>query len=261
MRLWLPRVWLIRKNTSEATLYPNISQLLVSNLVSVLARFAKLYKPVKKAQPMTTFSATPFSNLTVLCGTGAGVLMVAVQVLGGILDPNYSHTYQYISELGAMSAPTQHWVNYAGFLPIGFLVLIFTAGGFRLVANSTASKIGWVLFGGVGLAYVIAGFAPCDPGCPAEGSARQAIHNLGGLFEYVGGAIGVMLAANSLTRLTRLRRVRLVSYAVATLTLLAFTVLLLGVSDMVGAWQRLAEFSLFGWVAWVCVGLRLSHQA
>jgi hypothetical protein len=48
----------------------------------------------------------------------------------------------------------------------------------------------------VGLAYIGAAFAPCDVGCPSPPtSARQLLHNVFGIVEYVGGGLGLLLFA------------------------------------------------------------------
>ena len=56
----------------------------------------------------------------VLAALAAG-LTGAVVVLGGAMQPGYSHVADYISELGAVGAPHGQAISVAGFLPIGFL--------------------------------------------------------------------------------------------------------------------------------------------
>ena len=184
-------------------------------------------------------------------GLAALLLMLAVQVAGGMLDSGYSQVSQYISELGAVDAPGRAWINYAGFLPIGLLLGIFTAGAYLKLAKTAAARLGWILVSGISLAYLIASAAPCDPGCPTEGSVRQSVHNLGALLEYLAGSIGIAIAARSLHQLSSHTFVQAGSYATVVVVLTAFVVMAGDADQWRGAWQRVAELCLFGWIAGV----------
>ena len=61
------------------------------------------------------------------------------------------------------------------------------AGGLALVAL-------------IGVSWTVAGVLPCDAGCPAEGSASQAVHNTVGLLGYLGGAVGLLWLGAPLKR-------------------------------------------------------------
>src|SRR5262245_45129545 len=120
-------------------------------------------------------------------GLFAVVWAAAVPIGFGVARDGYSHATQFISELGEVDGPHAAAVNYAGFLPIGLGVWAFLALAAGRFPRGRVKWAGLAGLAGTGLAYVVAAFFPCDPGCPATGSARQLVHNLGGLAEY-GGA-------------------------------------------------------------------------
>lgn len=178
----------------------------------------------------------------------SAALALATPLLGAAARPGYSHCAQFISELGERGAPNASWVNLAGFLPIGVLVVVFAALA-SIAAEGWRARAGLLLFSGVGWAYVIAAFFPCDPGCPSPGSATQQIHSSGALLEYVGGGVGLWLASSA--------RIRGVALAPRWLALLAGTIALVAFAGMLapqlspqrGFVQRVAEFALFAWLA------------
>jgi hypothetical protein len=113
------------------------------------------------------------------------VAVLLLTVLGGAGVPGYSHASQFISELGATGAPHEMLVRFAGFLPAGVFLCLFTLGAFRALPRSRLTSVGLigVLIYAVG--YIVAAIFPCDPGCrPAEPSASQIVHNLFGLAGY-----------------------------------------------------------------------------
>lgn len=176
---------------------------------------------------------------------GAAALALLVPVVAGALAPNYSHTAQYISELGALEMPLGGVVSFLGFLPTGLLV------GVCLVAAAPAEAAGFVRIGYwllmcVALAYVGSAFARCDPGCPAEGSVRQQVHNLLGAAEYIGGGIGLILASWGAMKTTP-RAGRGVLTLAGVVTLLAFASMASpNLAEWRGLAQRVGETALFG---------------
>lgn len=184
-------------------------------------------------------------RLAAACALGAGALALATPLLGGALRPGYSHCAQYISELGEIGAPHAAWVNRLGFLPIGLLVLLFCALAARGL-TATRERIGLLCLSGVGWSYLVAAFFACDPGCPADGPLRQQLHNAAGVLEYVGGGAGILL----------LRGGSPLSWLCAAGTWLGLAGMLTpDLADWRGLFQRVAELSLFGWLA--AVGARL----
>ena len=99
--------------------------------------------------------------------------------------PGYSHIRQTISELGERGAADGRIVSLVVFLPVG---LALAAVWYARKDSSPASA---ALAGVIAIGYCGAALFPCDPGSPAQGSTRQAIHNLAGGVEYLGGAVAL----------------------------------------------------------------------
>jgi hypothetical membrane protein len=90
-----------------------------------------------------------------VCGILSGVLYVATDVLGGLRYPGYSFNSQAISELMAVGAPSETFVDPL-FMIYGLLTLSFGVGLFREGADrSRALRI----TGGLLMGYAAAGFA------------------------------------------------------------------------------------------------------
>lgn len=189
-----------------------------------------------------------------VCGLVGGALALVVMVVGGLLHPGYQHASQYISELGALDAPHGRLISIAGFLPVAALVLAFLGFGWRTIAISRLAALGCLLLLGVAAGYAVAAFAPCDPGCPVEGSARQALHNASGMLEYLGGGIGLLLIGFAFARSSQWRYVAAPSLVLGAVVLGALYLLGSGVIPALrGVWQRSAEGALFGWIALVSI--------
>jgi hypothetical membrane protein len=82
-----------------------------------------------------------------------------VIVLAGMFTPGYSHLGQAISELAAPGAPLALFVQYAGFVPLAFAVLLF-ARDMRRSHPGTHLVAG--LFFITGLTLLVAGIFPTD---------------------------------------------------------------------------------------------------
>ncbi len=123
---------------------------------------------------------------TTLILSGLTSLYLLVSLIGvGRRWPRYTHLNHTISELGEVGAPDQRLVAFGIFLPVG-LGLLAVAVATRPVTEPVSA-----LALAIAIGYLVAAFFPCDPGSPMGGSSRQAIHNLGGAVEYIGGALAL----------------------------------------------------------------------
>jgi hypothetical protein len=157
--------------------------------------------------------------------------------------PEYRAARDFISELGAAGAPDASAVNLtflaAGVLFVAACAAIARASQGRALALSLVSLVGW--------SYVVAAFVPCDAGCPAEGSATQALHNAAGALGYLGGGIGLLLAAQAASS---------DRHAPAWLARVAGALAIAGLAgmgapelaDVRGVLQRVVELGVFGWL-------------
>jgi hypothetical protein len=188
-------------------------------------------------------------SLAIGCALLAAALVLATTLAGAALRPGYSHCAHYISELGELGAPHAAAVNFLGFLPAGMLVLAFCA----IAAVQTAGarrRFGWLCVSGIGWAYALAAFLPCDPGCPSEGSLRQQLHSAGAITAYLGAPVGFLLLRDAV-------RPRALSPLCAALVLLAFFGMLApGLEPQRGLLQRIAEVALFAWIVAAAFALR-----
>jgi hypothetical protein len=186
------------------------------------------------------------------------VLAVAVPLIGGMLASGHSHIEDFISELGAVGTPWGPAVSLGGFLPTGLVSLAFLIVAAPLVAPRGGAMVGYALLASIGMAYVGAAFAPCDPGCPAfPTSVRQLLHNLLGTLEYVGGGIGLLVFAATYFKRRRDTVAQGILFVAGAVVLIVFT----GIADpTLGRWhgliQWIGEVALFG--SLLLIGWRLA---
>ena len=173
----------------------------------------------------------------------AAFLALLVTVIAGAIEPGHSHAANYISELGARGAAYGEWVSLAGFLPIGIASLIALVASARLEANrQLKASIAWMWV--LPIAYITAAFARCSEHCAGMDGA-QAIHNLAGMAEYLGGSVALAIAGATFSRSGRgwLATVFWLSSACVFICLWCIGQPLF---ELRGAAQRLAETVLFG---------------
>jgi len=202
------------------------------------------------------------TDIAASAGLLAAAHLVLTTLIGGWLEPGYDHTAQYISELGAVNAAYPALINYGGFLPVGALAAVFVWFAFPAMATSRVGAAGCGLLAGVAAGYLLSALAPCDAGSPASGSARQAIHNLGGALEYLGGGAGLLLMGASQVQSPATRRAALSTLLAAVTTLGVFFFILGAAPEhpLRGLWQRLGETAIFGWIALTSLRLLTRNQ-
>jgi len=186
---------------------------------------------------------------TALLTTATLVLIgIAVPSVLGFMWPDYSAAKNYLSELGAIDAPHAYWMNFFGFVPLSILWAISLLMLLRIPPKGVTLTLGVLLLIGTSISYMGAAIFPCDTGCPLEGSQRQFMHNAIGVIGYITAPPGLALLGAHYMK-TGNRFLGLLTLFAAASALLGF--LALGSSEaapMKGAWQRLADFSLFFWI-------------
>jgi hypothetical membrane protein len=118
---------------------------------------------------------------------------VAFYAVGGAIKPGYSHAANFISELNATGTPWALELGLFGFVPLGLLLAAFLATAFPLARLEGAGRVGFLLLWSQPLAFLGVAAAPCDAGCPAEGSVQQQVHNLLGVGTYAAAAAAYFL--------------------------------------------------------------------
>lgn len=185
------------------------------------------------------FRAASYSAIVVLLVCG----IVLPEYLS-TLWPQHTSTANFLSELGAVGAPHAAIINWLGFLPVAVATLILLLWLSRSLKARGAVRAGLILIAiGIPSGYLIAVAFPCDLGCPVQGSARQAVHNLGGLLAYPLGAIGLALLG---TAKALPKALRALSVLAGVFMALGFIMMLSpDMSPWRGAWQRLGDYSAF----------------
>ncbi len=175
---------------------------------------------------------------------GVVAFFYCVVVFGGsFLKDDYSHISQYISELNAAGTAWDWQIGYFGFVPLGLLGLVLML----LVRPSAraigASEIGFWFLMAEPMVYVFSAFAPCDLGCPSEGSLSQNLHNVVSAVTLLVTTSGVVLLAFNSEFSPRKR----IGWLVLALTFIGFYVLALvpDLDPIRGLLQRLAEGILY----------------
>ncbi|WP_087505023.1 DUF998 domain-containing protein [Neiella marina] len=168
-------------------------------------------------------------------------------IVAGWHFPNYQHSSQFISELGATGAPYGALVNFVGFLPASMALVSFAA--LILINGNTTAKqtVGLLGVACYGATLSIAAIYPCDYGCrPPTPSSSQMIHNLSALVGYSCGVIAVLLLAADVLK-ERSRAIAMIGFVLGSIA----AVLLLSIvpsSPIVGLIQRLFELVIYSWI-------------
>jgi len=127
---------------------------------------------------------------------GAVVSSYLVTTIGGAaLKPGYSHIGHFISELNASGTPYAWAIGWLGFVPFGLL-----SAGLLIVTSPSApvrgaSRFGYWLLMAEPIAYIGSAIAPCDAGCPSDGSLNQTLHNVLSLITFFATMLGLLLLA------------------------------------------------------------------
>ena len=116
------------------------------------------------------------------------VLSVAIALAASVLvfagrRSDYRHSTHTISELGERGCPDASRVSLGVFLPVGLVLAAVS------LLQRTSAPLPAALAGVIAVGYIGAAVFRCDHGSPLQGSSSQAIHNIAGGVQYVGGAL------------------------------------------------------------------------
>jgi hypothetical protein len=123
------------------------------------------------------------------------VYVLGFYFIGGAIKPGYSQISDFVSEYNATGTPWAEELTYAGFAATAAILATFLATASPLLRVSGASRLGAWLLWAVPASYLVAVIAPCDAGCPLEGSTSQIAHNLLAVVTYFGMGASVFLIA------------------------------------------------------------------
>ena len=199
-------------------------------------------------------------RLALITGILGPLAIVLLTVIGGANFPNYSHSSQFISELGASGAPNGRIISLSGFLPAGVLIIAFAFFAWRSLPRSggtTFGMVGLVLFA---LGYLVAAIFPCEGDCrPAEPTLSQTIHNLFGLAGYLIAPLSLFALGWQARRWPKGRHLSVLGFIGAGIALLG---LLFLSPDFryVGIAQRVLEGSVLVWIMACALYLARSRE-
>ena len=113
--------------------------------------------------------------------------------IGSAIKPGYSQISNFVSEYNAAGTPWAVTLTYAGFAATTAILVAFLVTASPLLKVSGASRVGAWLLWSVPASYFLAVIAPCDAGCPLEGSISQVAHNLLAFVTYFGMGASIFL--------------------------------------------------------------------
>jgi Protein of unknown function (DUF998) len=187
-------------------------------------------------------------KLALIAGILGALAVVFLTIVGGANFPNYSHTSQFISELGAEGAPNARVINLAGFLPAGLLIIAFAFFAWRSLPRSGATTFGMVGLALFALGYLVAALFPCEGDCrSAEPTLSQAIHNLFGLAGYLSAPLSLFALGWQAQRWPEAMHLSVLGFVGAGLALLGL-LFLSPEFKYVGIAQRVLEGSVLVWI-------------
>lgn len=173
--------------------------------------------------------------LAIIITLSSTAYLFAFLLLLGTRKPGYSQIRHTISELGEMGAPHQRLVAVSVFFPVGLALLLVAylvqQLGVEIAALALCISVG----------YLVATAFPCDAGSPLSGTNRQAIHNLGGAVEYIGGGFALFRISEHFGQ-----PFQAASFVVLAI---AFGISLQPLAPVRGLIQRIAELCLLGGLA------------
>ena len=175
----------------------------------------------------------------------------------GFLRSDYNLINHFISELGAAGADYSIIINYFGFLPIALSALTITLLLQSKFPNNRLSRAGLLLVGsGVFIGYFGAFIFPCDFGCPAEGSFSQNMHNNLGLIYYLIIPVGLFVLGIGLRTEAMIINAS-ISFSATSIFLLGFFMMLNpSQTDLLGLWQRLADYTVVGFLIFMSLSAK-----
>ena len=182
---------------------------------------------------------------------------IILNELIGFLRSDYNLINHFISELGAAGAEYSRIINYLGFVPTAFSALIIALLLQSKFSNTRLSRVGFLLVGsGVFIGYFGAFIFPCDYGCPAEGSFSQNMHNNLGLIYYLIIPVGLFVLGIGLRTEAMIINAS-ISFSATSIFLLGFFMMLNpSQTDLLGLWQRLADYTVVGFLIFMSLSAK-----
>ncbi len=176
------------------------------------------------------------------------LFLALLSLIGGAAYPGYSHSSQFISELGATGAPHETLIRFFGFLPVGGFLALFSIAATKRLPESKLVTWGQLGLSVFAMGYIVAVIFPCDPGCPGENaSVSQSIHNLVGGAGYVVAPIFLILMGIAARKWPEKGALPVIAFLCAGICVAGLATLNPD-SPYVGLSQRVLEAGVWIWV-------------
>jgi len=121
--------------------------------------------------------------------------VIGFYFIGSAIKPGYSQLSNFVSEYNATGTAWADTLTYAGFVTTTVLFSCFLFAAAPITEVSGVSRLGFWLLWSVPFSYLLGAIAPCDVGCPLEGSTSQQLHNAFGVLAYFGMGISIALVS------------------------------------------------------------------
>jgi hypothetical protein len=167
---------------------------------------------------------------------------VIFYTVGSAIKPGYSSIRDFISELNARGTPWAETLSWFGFVPLGLLFGSFLIASSPIARVRGVSRIGLWLLWSQPIGFIGTALAPCDLGCPTDGSPSQIAHDFLSLTSYFAGVLAFVLLSFAPRLSTSLRLFFLSAGAIW----LAILIIMIQpeVADFRGLLQRLSDLVL-----------------
>ncbi|WP_454260987.1 DUF998 domain-containing protein [Pseudoxanthomonas mexicana] len=119
--------------------------------------------------------------------------VIGFYFIGSAIKPGYSQISNFVSEYNATGTAWAALLTYAGFAATAAILSAFLATAIPLLRTAGISRVGAWLLWSLPASYLLAVVAPCDSGCPLDGSVSQIAHNLLGVITYFGMGLSIAL--------------------------------------------------------------------
>jgi hypothetical membrane protein len=189
-------------------------------------------------------------------GIAAPVIFTLTVCILGLIQPEYSHLSQLMSELGETGAPYAMIMNVLGFGLFGILIVGFAPGLYFALGQRRTAFAGSVFILAAGLAFIGMAFLPCDTACVPVTTAGR-MHLVLGLVAIVAAILAACTLAFPMREDAHWRGLWVYSLASGLLVLLLLP-LFLSVQGYEGLFQRLMVAVILVWTEVIAIRLYLA---
>ena len=195
----------------------------------------------------------PLVRIGALAAIGGPLLYAAVVGVTGYLTPGYDPMTQWISELGATGALYADLFNVLGPGIFGLLSVVFAAGFWRALKGGPLAFAAAALVTIAGIAGILEGVFPCDPGCIPV-TMTGSLHLTLGLVPLLGMLAAMEIFAFIVRKDPGWPRFFAFSHIMVTLTII-FALAFSSGALFDGLYQRVMIGAILVWV--MAVGVRM----